>query len=230
MNKKQIITIGTLAALTAFAPQVQSQDADVEVKTDLPRVETETEIKRDKDVDIDARADTSIEADQKKVMRVNKASGLLGMEVRNQENQKLGQIKDLVMDFSSGKVSYAVMAVGGFLGVGEKLIAIPPSAFSVSKQEGYLTLNADQTKIEAAPGFAATSWPSVENPDFNKFWESPEATGAPATRETDRNRGDLDVDVDKKDKIYTDADEKKLKGEVDVDADLPDVDVDVDKE
>lgn len=102
--------------------------------------------------------------DQQEVSKANKASSLLGMEVRNSQNEKLGEIKDLVLDVPSGKVSYAVLSVGGFLGIGDKYIAVPPSAFSIPPEKNVLLLNADKVKIQNAPGFVKTNWPNIKSP------------------------------------------------------------------
>lgn len=215
MKAKQIIAVGALAGLTAFAPQVAAQEAEIEVKT--PRAQGETEL-RTENPDAQRQSATA----ENRVMRSNKASGLLGMEIKNQQDEKLGEIKDLVLDLKSGKISYAVMAVGGFLGLGEKLLAVPVDAFSINEQDGTLRLNADKTKIEAAPGFAATNWPRVDDPNLEArtFWLGQEGTGAPARTEVERGEGELEVKTDRDAKIYTDADDdKKVKGEVDVDID-----------
>lgn len=58
-------------------------------------------------------------------------SQLVGMDVRNARGENLGDIKDLVIDADSGRVQYAVVGIGGFLGIGEKLSAFPMSAFKV---------------------------------------------------------------------------------------------------
>lgn len=216
MKAKQIIAMGALASI-AFAPHMAAQEAEVEIKT--PRAEGETELRRDTSADLQQRESA---ADENRVMRSNKASGLLGMEVKNQQDEKLGEIKDLVLDLKSGKISYAVLAVGGFLGLGEKLLAVPVDAFQINQQDGTLLLNADKAKIEAAPGFAATNWPRVNDPNLETrtFWMNEEATGAPARSESERRQGEIEVQREGDSKIYTDADEdKKVKGEVDVDID-----------
>lgn len=59
-------------------------------------------------------------------------SQLVGMDVRNARGENLGDIKDLVVDADSGRVQYAVVGIGGFLGIGEKLSAFPMSAFKVT--------------------------------------------------------------------------------------------------
>jgi len=106
--------------------------------------------------------------------KANKASSLIGMDVRNSQNEKLGDIKDLVVDLHSGKVAYVVLSVGGFLGIGDKLVAIPPNAFMSAEQEK-LVLNADKAKLQNAPSFAKTSWPELNSPTWNSdlaYWTS----------------------------------------------------------
>jgi sporulation protein YlmC with PRC-barrel domain len=232
MNKKNIVTLAAIAALSTVAPAVRAADAQVETHVDLPDTSVKTDRSSDVKVQTDTTRDRDITRDSTKIRHSDKASGIIGMEVRNAENQKLGEIKDLVLDVQSGKVSYAVLAVGGFLGIGEKLIALPPSSLKQATDGEYLTLNADKSKIMAAPGFAATAWPSKNDHDINQFWNDLKATGAPGSIETNRRQGDVDVDVDvdkkhhsiqgevNKDsgKIYTDADkDKKVKVEIDKD-------------
>ena len=222
MNRKQIATFGAIAFLAALAPRLNAADAEVKVKadTDRPKAEVNADLdRRDRDrtrLSTETSTTSDAQSEQDKVRHGNKASGLLGMEIRNKQNQKLGEIKDLVMDMPSGKVSYAVLSVGGFLGIGEKLIAIPPTSFQYSDARDYLIVDADKAKIQAAPGFAATSWPSVRHPELNKFWS--ESLGAPAGTESSRSelRREKRIDLDTNDKIYTDADkDKKVKVEVD---------------
>jgi len=109
--------------------------------------------------------DTSATAEP--ISKANKASSLIGMDVRNAQNEKLGEIKDLVVDLHTGKIAYAVLSVGGFLGIGDKYIAVPPGAFSVAIDQQRVVLNADKAKIQNAPGFAKSSWPDVNGPTWN---------------------------------------------------------------
>jgi sporulation protein YlmC with PRC-barrel domain len=106
----------------------------------------------------------------------NKASGLLGMEVRNQNGERLGHIKDLVIDWKTEQVSYAVIRAEpkGLLGTNEKLLAVPLAALAVSSDQKYLILNADKSKVSAAMGFAPNNWPSVNNPSWGAepFWQN----------------------------------------------------------
>ncbi len=60
-------------------------------------------------------------------------SDLIGMDVRNARGENLGDVQDVVVDAENGRVSYVVVGIGGFLGIGEKLSAFPMSAFKVSQ-------------------------------------------------------------------------------------------------
>jgi sporulation protein YlmC with PRC-barrel domain len=116
--------------------------------------------------------------------KVNKATGLIGMDVRNQSDEKLGSIKDLVVDLQSGKVAYAVLDGGGVLK--DKLFAVPLNAFMASADQKHLILNADKTKMEAARGFDKDSWPSATNPSWGAetFWQPRPGTTTPTTPES----------------------------------------------
>jgi sporulation protein YlmC with PRC-barrel domain len=107
--------------------------------------------------------------------RADKASGILGMKVRNQNNQYLGRIKDLVIDWKTEQVSYAVLSTGGMppFGMGGKLLAVPLTALTASDDHKHLILNADKSKLEAAMGFDSNNWPSVGNPSWGAepFWQ-----------------------------------------------------------
>jgi sporulation protein YlmC with PRC-barrel domain len=106
--------------------------------------------------------------------QVNKASGLLGIEVRNQNGDRLGYIKDLVIDWKTEQVSYAVIntAYKVLPGVDQKLLAVPLAALAVSADHKHLVLNADKSKVQASQGFDRHHWPNVNNPSWGAepFW------------------------------------------------------------
>ena len=83
------------------------------------------------------------------------ATGLVGTDVHGLNGQKIGDVYDLVVDPSSGRVAAAVLAVGGFLGIGEKLVAVPIAEL---KFEGdRLVTDMTRERLQSAPGFAARS-------------------------------------------------------------------------
>src|SRR3978361_501900 len=53
-----------------------------------------------------------------------RASKLAGVNVYNEANEKIGDISDVILD-KSGKAEKVVLGVGGFLGMGEHLVAVP---------------------------------------------------------------------------------------------------------
>lgn len=107
--------------------------------------------------------------------RYNKASGLIGMDVENEKGEHLGHITDIVFDLKNDRVSYVVMTTSPkvTLGIDEKLLAVPLSAFTTSSNDKRLILNADKSKVEAAVGFNKNNWPDVGNPSWGAqpFWQ-----------------------------------------------------------
>ena len=100
-----------------------------------------------------------------------RASTIESMKVENAAGEDIGKIKDLVIDFNSGKVQYAALDFGGFLGVGDKLFAVPWSAFKYVEGSGsdrHLVLNVNKEQLKNAPGFDKNHWPDVANPNWAK--------------------------------------------------------------
>lgn len=88
------------------------------------------------------------------------AGALLGDRVKNSAGENLGKIEELVIDPVSGAIRYAVLSFGGFLGMGDKLFAIPWSALKVSPARDYVLLDIDKETLERAPGFDRGHWPN----------------------------------------------------------------------
>jgi len=111
-----------------------------------------------------------------------KASSIIGTDVVNPKGDNLGDIKEVVIDPRTGKVAYAVVSFGGFLGLGEKLFAIPFSAFQYDHEENEYVLDVSQERLKAAPGFDAENWPAMSEEKWNRdvykyydrapYWES----------------------------------------------------------
>jgi sporulation protein YlmC with PRC-barrel domain len=112
--------------------------------------------------------------------RINKASHLVGMKVRNQQNESLGKIKDVVLDLQSGRIAYIVLSTGGPFR--SKFVAVPPSAFVPGADEKTLVLNADKSKLTAAAGFNRNNWPNMATPS----WGAEPLLPTPATAPYDR--------------------------------------------
>lgn len=87
------------------------------------------------------------------------SSTITGDSVKNQAGEDLGKIEDLMIDLSSGKVSYAVLSFGGFLNMGNKLFAVPLEAMKVNTKDKCFVLNEPKERLESAPGFDKANWP-----------------------------------------------------------------------
>ena len=88
------------------------------------------------------------------------ASKIIGEAVVNRQNEDLGKIHELVIDAKDGRLAYAVLSFGGFMGMGNKLFALPWKAFQFAETENKLVLNVDKEKLKAAPGFDKDAkWP-----------------------------------------------------------------------
>jgi sporulation protein YlmC with PRC-barrel domain len=97
-----------------------------------------------------------------------KASNIIGTSVVNPKGSSLGDIKEVVIDPRTGKVAYAVVSFGGFLSMGEKLFAIPFSAFKYNMTKNEYVLDVSKEKLEAAPGFDPDHWPSMTEEKWNR--------------------------------------------------------------
>jgi sporulation protein YlmC with PRC-barrel domain len=97
---------------------------------------------------------------------VARASALMDMDVGNGQGQDLGKIEDLVVAFDNGHIIYAVLAYGGWLGLGENMAAVPWKALKLNPAEQTFTLNIDKEKLRDAPHFAKTQWPQTVDPQW----------------------------------------------------------------
>jgi len=106
------------------------------------------------------------------------ASDLIGMKVVDKQGDSLGKIEDVVVH-PGGEASYAVLSFGGWMGVGDKLFAMPWSVLravepnTAKKDTAYsLVLPLDKERLKAAPGFSSKSWPTFASPDWTKEIDS----------------------------------------------------------
>ena len=89
------------------------------------------------------------------------STSLVGNDVCNDKGEKLGDIKDIMLDMADAKVGYAVLSFSTFLGMGEKLFAVPWNALTLDTEHKRFVLNVDKERLKAAPGFAKDRWPDM---------------------------------------------------------------------
>jgi sporulation protein YlmC with PRC-barrel domain len=107
-----------------------------------------------------------------------RASELIGIEVKNNNDEDLGTIDDLAIDPNSGKISYAAVSMGGFLGLGDELFAVPWDAIRLRAEESAVTgeegathvalLNVSKEQMEDAEGFDQDNWPDMSNQQWRQ--------------------------------------------------------------
>lgn len=96
------------------------------------------------------------------------ADTLVGNDVYNKASEDIGDIKEIMLDMRTGRVSYAVLSFGGFLGMGEKLFAVPWDALKLDTDKKRFVLDVDKERLSSAPGFDKSKWPDMAD----ETWEN----------------------------------------------------------
>src|SRR5512134_2067950 len=94
------------------------------------------------------------------------ASTVTNDAVVNRRGEDLGKIEDVMLDVDDGRVAYAVVSFGGFLGIGEKLFAVPWNALQLDADNHRFILDVPREKLENAPGFDKSNWPDFADRSF----------------------------------------------------------------
>jgi sporulation protein YlmC with PRC-barrel domain len=103
-------------------------------------------------------------------LRYLTASSILGDKVYNRHDQKLGDIKDIMIDLAGGKIEYLVIEFGGFLGVGEKYFAVPFGLLEVDADKEAFILDQSKEVLERAPGFDKDHWPETNSHELQQSY------------------------------------------------------------
>lgn len=106
---------------------------------------------------------------------------VIGVNVKNNADEDLGEIQEIMLDKVSGKVAYAVLNSGSFLGIGGKLFALPWDAIHYDPDKECFILNVEKEKLKNAPGFDENDWPDMADRKWGElisryyntksFWE-----------------------------------------------------------
>jgi sporulation protein YlmC with PRC-barrel domain len=95
------------------------------------------------------------------------ANTLTGDDVYNTKEEKLGDIKEIMLDVETGKIAYAVLSYGGVFTLGEKLFAVPWSALKLDTVNKRFILDIGEERIRNAPGFDKDRWPNMADPEWS---------------------------------------------------------------
>ncbi|QDS99481.1 PRC-barrel domain-containing protein [Adhaeretor mobilis] len=135
-----------------------------------------------------------------------RASQVIGANIYNMKEESVGEISDVVLDASTGRIAYAAVTYGGFLGIGDKMFAVPWEAFRVKAEKDdaddyHLCLDVSQERLDGAEGFDQDHWPNFG--DRNWKMQLDKRYGVDRrmdNRDGRRNRvrdGNVDVDVNR---------------------------------
>ena len=98
------------------------------------------------------------------------SSKVIGLKVENPKGESLGKVESLMVDLAEGRILYAVLSFGGFLGMGDKLFPVPLSSFSFrADKEGCLErciLNVEKDTLKNAPGYERDHLPATADRTF----------------------------------------------------------------
>ena len=101
-----------------------------------------------------------------------RASKLMGMNIQNSKKERVGQIKDIVVDPMSTRIQYVAVTYGGFLGLGDKMFAVPMQAIKVqqdpdNRDRVVLVLDVTKEQMNGAQGFDEANWPNFSDEKFS---------------------------------------------------------------
>ena len=113
------------------------------------------------------------------------AGKVAGTPVYDRAGERLGTIEDLMLDKRSGRVAYAVMGFGGFLGIGEKVHPLPWSVLRYDTSLGGYVVDLDRDRLEGAPAYGPGDAPDWTSRDWGRrvdvYWGARSIWGAPGS-------------------------------------------------
>lgn len=138
-------------------------------------------------IDKHYRVDRTTATDTKPVAydTVFRASKIKGMKVRNEQNEDLGHVSEIVLSLKDGRVKYMALSHGSVVGVGGKLFAIPMSSYTLrhAQNEAFFILNVSPEQLNRAPGFDSNHWPNTADPNWSAEIDRYYARRADAARD-----------------------------------------------
>jgi sporulation protein YlmC with PRC-barrel domain len=88
---------------------------------------------------------------------------LFDYRVKSPQGEDLGKIEEVMIDMERGRLAYAVLSFGGFLGLGDKWVPVPWEAVVLQHDEKVLILKIEKEKLEKAPHFERATLPDLAN-------------------------------------------------------------------
>lgn len=121
---------------------------------------------------IQSRASHVATGDKWSGAKLLSGSTITGDDICNMKDENLGKIQDIMLDVEEGKIRYVVLATGGFLGIGDRLFAIPWKALQHDAKNRRFLLDVEVDRFKNAPGFDKDQWPNMADPTWNSTVET----------------------------------------------------------
>lgn len=117
---------------------------------------------------------------------VCRASNIVGVAVKNPEDEDIGEIDDVVIELRDGDVAYAVLCFRDWFR--EKLFAVPWSELTLNHDEAgrrFFVLDTTRERLKSAPGFDPDDWPDVASDEWREevdahYAQAPTGSNKPA--------------------------------------------------
>lgn len=192
MQTKKILTVAFIAAV-GFSPGI-ARSADADTKNAQRQAEKARPARGDGAQPVvgrEGKRDNPVAATDR-LNRILPSQKLLKMDVKNLQGENLAGVDDVVVDLQRGVVAYIILEGGGFLDMGDKLVAVPSEKFQVSADRKHLVLDVSKEKLLGAPAFEKTTWPDPSDRAWREMvdaYHGRNLTGAAA------------ADIDAKDRL-----------------------------
>ena len=124
---------------------------------------------------VPSRAEQLVAVDVRPLAEAYRASRMIGTVVLNDKNEKIGTVDDLIVS-PNDRVLFAVLSVGGFLGIGEKYHPLPWHQLTYNRTYDAYVVNLDKRILENAPSYGTDDvydW-SGHGHDIDEYYGSRE--------------------------------------------------------
>jgi len=124
-----------------------------------------------------AAGDVAVKAADVHRMNAFMVEKIIGSKVINLKGETIGKIENLVVDIDTGRIIYAVLESGGFLGIGEKLLPVPWKSLAALPPEGIFFLDQSKEQMKKAPALDRKNLPNMGDmqwgADVFKYYGAP---------------------------------------------------------
>ena len=91
-----------------------------------------------------------------------------GTAVYNRQGERLGEVYNFMVDKRSGKVEYAVMSFGGFLGMGQSYHPLPWRVLTYDTGKGGYVVDLDKDRLKNAPSYSGSEAQNWSDPAYTR--------------------------------------------------------------